>query len=89
MFFFLKFLKSFSKLHLKLVLSFSEIFSKGSFSQFSETDYFFFSTFFKRRMEEELKIEEMKLEMKKKNEDKIKFPKLVVTKYEGTHLDWC
>ena len=31
-------------------------------------------------MEEELKIEEMKLEMKKKNEDKIKFPKLVITK---------
>ena len=40
-------------------------------------------------MEEEMKIEEMKLEMKKKNEDKIKFPKLVVTKYERTHLDWC
>ena len=52
---------------------------------------------FKRRMEEELKIEEMKLEMKKKNEDKdiivnrniqVKLPKLVITKFEGTHLDW-
>ena len=48
-------------------------------------------------MEEELKIEEMKLEMKKKNEDKdvivnkniqVKLPKLVVTKLEDTHLDW-
>ena len=52
---------------------------------------------FKRRMEEELKIEEMKLEMKKKNEDKdiilsrniqVKIPKLVITKCEVTHLDW-
>ena len=52
---------------------------------------------FKRRIEEELKIEEMKLEMKKKNEDKdiivnrniqVKLPKLVITKFEGTHLDW-
>ena len=52
---------------------------------------------FKRRMKEELKIEEMKLQMKKKNEDKdiivyrniqVKPPKLVITKFEGTHLDW-
>ena len=52
---------------------------------------------FRRRIEEELKIEEMKLEMKKKNEDKdiivnrniqVKLPKLVITKFEGTHLDW-
>ena len=52
---------------------------------------------FKRRMEEELKIEEMKLEMKKKNEDKdvfvnrniqVKLPKLVIKIFEGTYLDW-
>ena len=52
---------------------------------------------FKRRMEEELKIEEMKLDMKKKNEDKdiivnsniqVKLSKLAITKFEGTHLDW-
>ena len=48
-------------------------------------------------MEEELKIEEMKLDMEKKNEDKdiivnsniqIKLSKLAITKFEGTHLDW-
>ena len=48
-------------------------------------------------MEEELKIEEMKLDMKKKNEDKdiivnsniqVKLSKLAITKFEGTHLDW-
>ena len=48
-------------------------------------------------MEEELKIEEMKLQMKKKNEDKgmivnrniqVNLPKLVITKFEGIHLDW-
>ena len=48
-------------------------------------------------MEEELKIEEMKLEMKKKNEEKdmtgnsnahVKHPKLVITKFEGKSLDW-
>ena len=47
-------------------------------------------------MEEELKIEEMKLEMKKKNKDKdvivnrnipVKLPKLVITKFESIHLD--
>ena len=52
---------------------------------------------FKRRMEEELKIEEMKLDMEKKNEDKdiivnsniqVKLSKLAITKFEGTHLDW-
>ena len=52
---------------------------------------------FKRRMEEELKIEEIKLEMKQKNEDKdiivnrnilVKLPKLVITKFEGTDLNW-
>ena len=51
---------------------------------------------FKRRREIELNIEEMKLEMKLKNEDKdmilnmniqVKLPKLVITKFEGTHLD--
>ena len=48
-------------------------------------------------MEEELKIEEMKLDMEKKNEDKdiivnsniqVKLSKLAITKFEGTHLDW-
>ena len=52
---------------------------------------------FKRRREKELNIEEIKLEMKKKNEEKdmilnrniqVKLPKLVITKFEGTHLDW-
>ena len=52
---------------------------------------------FKRRMEEDLKVEEMKLETKKKNEDKdiivnrniqFKLPKLMITNFEGTYLDW-
>ena len=52
---------------------------------------------FKRRREKELNIEEIKLEMKKKNEEKdmilnrniqVKLPKLVITKFEGTHLNW-
>ena len=43
-----------------------------------------------------MNIEEIKLEMKLKNEDKdmilnmniqVKLPKLVITKFEGTHLD--
>ena len=51
---------------------------------------------FKGTMEEELKIKEMKLQMKK-NKDKdiivnkniqVKRPRLVITKFEGTHLDW-
>ena len=51
----------------------------------------------KKKGSKELKIEEMKLEMKKKNEDKditvnrniyVKSPELVTTKSEGTHLDW-
>ena len=50
----------------------------------------------RRRMEEELKIEGMKLEMKKENENKgiivnrniqLKLPKLHITKFEGTHLN--
>ena len=52
---------------------------------------------FKRRREKELNIEEIKLEMKKKNEEKdmilnrniqVKLPKLVITKFGGTHLNW-
>ena len=52
---------------------------------------------FKRRMKEELKIEKMNLEIKKKNEDEdiignrniqVKLPQLVITKFETTHLDW-
>ena len=50
---------------------------------------------FKRRMEGELNIEEMKLDMKKKNEDKdiienkniqVKLLKLLKTKLQVTHL---
>ena len=54
-----------------------------------------------RRMEEEVKIEEMKMEMKKKgfefsrdeiekSDEKVsvKLPKLKITKFEGTALDW-
>ena len=56
---------------------------------------------FRRRMEEEVKIEEMKMEMKKKgfefsrdeivkSDEKVsvKLPKLKITKFEGTALDW-
>ena len=56
---------------------------------------------FMRRIEEEVKIEEMKMEMKKKGfefsrdeivkSDKkvsVKLPKLKITKFEGTFLDW-
>ena len=48
-------------------------------------------------MLEELKIEEMKPETKKENEDKgktvnrniqVKRAKLVITKFEGIHLEW-
>ena len=52
---------------------------------------------FKRRMEKQLKIEEMKLEMKQKNEDKdmianrkirVKLPMVVIARFEDTNLDW-
>ena len=56
---------------------------------------------FRRRMEEEVKIEEMKMEMKKKgfefsrdeivkSDEKVsvKLSKLKTTKFEGTALDW-
>ena len=56
---------------------------------------------FRRRMEEEVKIEEMKMEMKKKgfefsrdeivkSDEKVsvKLPKLKITKFEGIALDW-
>ena len=56
---------------------------------------------FRRRMEEEVKIEEMKMEMKKKgfefsrdeivkSDEKVsvKLPKLKITKFEGTTLEW-
>ena len=53
---------------------------------------------FKRRMQEELKIQEMKLQMKSKEYEKrdrivnverinVKLPKLVVTKFDGMSLD--
>ena len=52
-----------------------------------------------RRMQEELKIQKMKLQMKAKeheirnkiaNEERVnvKLPKLVITKFDGTSLDW-
>ena len=54
---------------------------------------------FRRRMEEELKIQEMKLQIKYKKHEKrdrivneervnVKLPKLVITKFDGTFLDW-
>ena len=56
---------------------------------------------FSRRMEEEVKIEEMKMEMKKKSFEfsrdeivisdekvSVKLPKLKIIKFEGTALDW-
>ena len=56
---------------------------------------------FRRRMEEEVKIEEMKMGMKKKGFEfsrdeivksdeklRVKLPKLKITKFEGTALDW-
>ena len=54
---------------------------------------------FRRRMQEELKIQEMKLQMKSKGYDKrdkivneervnVKLPKLLITKFAGTSLDW-
>ena len=52
-------------------------------------------------MEEEVKIEDMKMEMKKKSFEfsrveivisdekvSVKLPKLKITKFEGTALDW-
>ena len=54
---------------------------------------------FRRRMEEELKIQEMKLQMKYKEHEKrdkivneervnVKLPKIVITKFDGTFSDW-
>ena len=54
---------------------------------------------FRRRMREELKIQEMKLQMKSEEYEKrdntaneerpnAKLPKLVITKFNGTFLDW-
>ena len=53
---------------------------------------------FRRRMDEELKIQEMKLQIKPKvyeerdrivNEEKVnvKYPKLIITKFDGTSSD--
>ena len=50
-------------------------------------------------MEEELKIQEMKLQMKYKEHEKrdkivneervnVKLPKIVITKFDGTFSDW-
>ena len=52
-----------------------------------------------RRLEEERRIQEMKAEMKKlkkteerrgsrEDEVRVKLPKLVISQFEGTHLDW-
>ena len=52
---------------------------------------------FRRRMKDELKIQEMKLQMKSKgykkrdkivNKERIKLSKLVKTKFDGTSWDW-
>lgn len=55
----------------------------------------------KRRYEEELKLEEAKMKIKREYENKLeeeqnisskesgaKLPKLTITKFQGTHLDW-
>ena len=52
-----------------------------------------------RKLEEERRIQEMKAEMKKlkkteerrgsrEDEVRVKLPKLVISQFEGTHLDW-
>ena len=55
-----------------------------------------------RRLEEERRIEEMKAAIRKTNKDgetsvkngvlegqvRVKLPKLVIGKFDGTHLDW-
>ena len=54
---------------------------------------------FRRRYEEEMRLEEMRMEMRNKYVDsegkksasesnKVKLPKLVISKFEGTALDW-
>ena len=54
---------------------------------------------FRKRYEEEMWLEEMRMEMRKKYVDsegkksasesnKVKLPKLVISKFEGTALDW-
>ena len=54
---------------------------------------------FMRRYEEEMRLEEMRMAMRKKYVDsegkksasesnKVKLPKLVISKFEGTALDW-
>ena len=54
---------------------------------------------FRKRYEEEMRLEEMRMEMRKKYVDsegkksasesnKVKLPKLVISKFEGTALDW-
>ena len=46
---------------------------------------------FRRRYEEEMRLEEMRMEMRKKSaseSNKVKLPKLVISKFEGTALDW-
>ena len=54
---------------------------------------------FRRRYEKEMRLEEMRMEMRKKYVDsegkksasesnKVKLPKLVISKFKGTALDW-
>ena len=54
---------------------------------------------FRRRCEEEMRLEEMRMEMRRKyvnseekksasESNKVKLPKLVILKFEGTALDW-
>ena len=43
---------------------------------------------FRRKMEQEKQPEEMRMEMKEKQDPKAKLPKLIISKFEGTALDW-
>ena len=46
---------------------------------------------FRRRYEEEMRLEEMRMEMRKKSaseSNKVKLPKLFISKFEGIALDW-
>ena len=47
---------------------------------------------FRRKLEQEKQLEEMRMEMRKqfqkKEDPKAKLPKLVISKFEGTAVDW-
>ena len=63
----------------------------------AKEEYIIQRKMFRRRMKDELKIQEMKLQMKSKgykkrdkivNKERVKLSKLVKTKFDGTSLDW-